>query len=50
MVQPFMGRHGDRFRRKKGPQPDAYALYLWATAVVGAYSFELGDDLFQVLL
>lgn len=31
-----------------GPLGRAQSLYLWATAVVAAYSFELGDDCFQV--
>jgi hypothetical protein len=42
---PFIQGHPRRF----GASPAAlHGLYLWATAIVSAYSFTLGDDEYQV--
>jgi len=47
-VQPFVARHVRHFAQRRRSDPNAYDLFLWSVAVVSAYSFELGDDRFQV--
>lgn len=47
-VAPFL-----RARPQRGlppGEPATYAAYLWATAVVSAYSFTIGDDAFQAMV
>ena len=49
VVLPFMAQHPEHFRSPgAGREAGLHALYRWATAVVSAYSFELGDDKYQV--
>ena len=46
-MAPFIAAHSEWF----GGGAELAAsrqLYLWATGVVAAYAFELGDDKFQV--
>ena len=44
-----MTEHPNHFRAATGGNvADTHGLYLWATAMVAAYSFELGEDKFQV--
>jgi hypothetical protein len=46
---PFVTEHPKHFRTPPGGDiVDMHGLYLWATAMVAAYSFELGEDKFQV--
>ena len=45
MAQPFVSKHSQHFG---GAESDWRRCFDWATAVVAAYSFELGDDKFQV--
>ncbi len=48
IVQPFLRAHP-----QQGLPPDApstHAAYRWATAVVSAYSFTLGDDSYQAMV
>ena len=44
-AQPFVSQHSQHFG---SAQSDWRRCFEWATAVVAAYSFELGDDKFQV--
>ena len=48
VVLPFIHRQ----KRLKWPEHEQqqYALYRWATAVVSAYSFTLGEDKFQAMV
>ncbi|BDA47006.1 probable N-lysine methyltransferase setd6 at N-terminal half [Coccomyxa sp. Obi] len=48
VVQPFLQRNA----HLKLPHnaPSTYSLYLWATAVVSAYSFTIGDDRYQAMV
>ncbi len=48
MIRPFVARHGRNFQQRRRSDPNAYELYLWAVAIVAAYSFELGGQRFQV--
>ena len=49
VVLPFITKHPEHFRTAgAGRESALHALYRWATAVVSAYSFELGDDKYQV--
>ena len=45
MVQPFVSQHSQHFG---GAEMNWRRRFDWATAIVAAYSFELGDDKFQV--
>lgn len=49
-VNRFVKEHKRRFQLPEFPArfSSHYDLYLWATTVVAAYSFELGDAKFQV--
>ena len=47
-IAPFLRKHP-----QQGLPPGApgtYAAYLWATAIVSSYSFEIGDDGYQALV
>ena len=46
VVHPFLERHP-----QPGLQADmAYSVYLWALAIVSAYSFTIGADKFQAMV
>lgn len=45
VVQPFVSQHSQHFG---GAEMNWRRRFDWATAIVAAYSFELGDDKFQV--
>ena len=45
VAQPFASQHSLHFG---GPEMNLRRRFDWATAIVAAYSFELGDDKFQV--
>ena len=51
VVLPFMAQHRGHFHFPGAVRDAAvHTLYRWATAMVAAYSFELGDDKYQVQL
>ena len=50
LVQPFVAANPRRFQQRRRADPNAYELFTWAVAVVAAYSFELGDEKFQVAI
>jgi hypothetical protein len=45
VAQPFVSQHSQHFG---GLEANWRRRFDWATAIVAAYSFELGDDKFQV--
>lgn len=47
VVQPFIRKHKQRFRAPQG-MGGSRGVYRWAVSVVAGYSFELGEDNFQV--
>lgn len=45
VAQPFVAQHSQHFG---AAESDWRRCFEWATAIVAAYSFELGDDKYQV--